>query len=379
MVHIPSRFQDDVLADVELLLRAHRGGKWHGRSTLVQLFENELCVSFSARNAVACNSGTTAVELGLRALGAGPGTTLLTPALAPVMTALPTLTVGGRLVLFDCARDAVHPDLEALAAIDAPTGSILVTVAWWGYLPDAVALRKLCNERGWRWLDDAAQAHGTRYADAAGGPDVRCFSTHDRKLVTTGEGGFVLTADDEVARRARSYASYGGYPTAAVDLELGSEAGANLRLSALAAAMGIASLAALPDVVARRRHAAERITAAHGPLRWLTVHPVTPGTVHNFYGLAYTVPDGLKRHTGARYLSERGIQNDVVDYDLRPLSDYQIFHHAQGRSCPNAERLGRSLVMVSPHHGLSEEDCEFIGAMLRALDDEIDVTLHGRQ
>jgi dTDP-4-amino-4,6-dideoxygalactose transaminase len=347
----------------------------------VQRFEAELGAAFGERHAVACNSGTTAVELGLRALGARRGTTLLTPALAPVMTGLPAVTVGGRLVLFDCSHNAVHPDIEGLAAIDAPAGSILITVAWWGYLPDANVLRRLCDERGWWWLDDAAQAHGARYApstDGPAGPNVRCFSTHDRKLVTTGEGGFVLTADGEVARRARSYASYGGYPPGAADLVLGSEAGANLRLSALAAAMGIASLAALPDVIARRRHAASLIAAAHGALRWLTAHPVVDESAHNFYGLAFTVPEGLERHVGARYLAERGIQNDVIDYDLRPLYAYPQFHHARERPCPNAERLAHSLLMVSPHHGLTEENCMFIGATLRALDNEIDVRLSER-
>jgi len=333
-----------------------------------------------SRHAIACNSGTTAVELGLRALNASPTTTVIAPALAPVMTALPVLQVGSTIVLYDCCSDSVYPDMEYLARIDAPPGSILVTVAWWGYLcPDGRVLRTLCDRRGWRWLDDSAQAHGASYAASsdAQGPDIRCFSTHDRKLVTTGEGGFLLTHDEEWARKARSYASYGGYPSSADDLMLGSETGANLRLSALAAAMGIVSLRSLPDVIARRQRASATISAHHGELKRLIRHPTVPGALHNFYGITFTLPDSLGRHFGARYLDERGIQNDVVDYDLRPLYEYPVFRQAQVHRSENAQRLARSLVMISPHHGLSEDACAFIGQTLRSLEEEADAKLSG--
>lgn len=366
---ILSRYQDDLLADTIGLLQGSTARKWHGRNELVATYERALRDVLRAQYAVACNSGTSAVELGLRALGARPGVTVLLPALAPVMTALPVRECGANVQLYDNEADSTFPDLDGLGQIRAAPGSILVTVSWWGYRAPAEAISRLCHQNGWRWLEDAAQAHGSTSDCVQEHPGIRAYSTHDRKLVTTGEGGFVLTDDPEFARRVRSYASYGGYPQQLDrELELGQEAGANLRLSGFAAALGIASLARLQAVVQRRAEVAAHIVRATGPLGNLRPHRLASGAVHNCYGLVYISPSGHRRHSGARYLYEAGIQNDVTSYDLKPIDEYPVFERFQTGGTPNATSLSERVVMISPHHGLTGSECDFIGQSLAALD-----------
>jgi dTDP-4-amino-4,6-dideoxygalactose transaminase len=139
-------------------------------------------------------------------------------------------------------------------------------------------------------------------------------------------------------------------------------------MSALAAAMGMVSLHALPQVIGRRKAAARRIMEAAGQLQQLKPHAVLRGSNHNHYGLAFTSSSVLSRHFGATFLKDRGIHNDVIDYDLQPLNKYSLFRDVAVHGNENARHLADNLVMISPHHGLSPEDCQYIGATLAALD-----------
>jgi dTDP-4-amino-4,6-dideoxygalactose transaminase len=368
-----SRYQDDHLDAVVRELRAHRGGRWHGRSGLVARYESALAAAFGAGHAVACNSGTVAVELALRASSprvcGRPGTVVM-PSLAPVMTVLPALTVGARLVFYDSEPGTTFPGIESLGRVPAPPGSVVVTVPWWGYLPDRQRLALLFRERGWTWVEDAAQAHGSETKETPG-PLVRCFSTHDRKLVTTGEGGFVLTDDADLARRLRSYASYGGYPPGSADLDLGFEEGTNARLSSMAAAMGLVSVMRLGEVVTRRRRIAQAVLSGVERLRHVRAHPESVGSRSNYYGLVFVTPARLPRHFGARYLAGHGIQTDVLDYDLRPVTQYPVTPDPVVGEWTNASDIASRLVVVSPHHGVDRDGVDYLVAVLTSLDDTI--------
>jgi dTDP-4-amino-4,6-dideoxygalactose transaminase len=124
-------------------------------------------------------------------LGAGPGRSVLLPSFAPLPTVLPVLVLGARPVLVDNQPGRLALDNQDLAAKIRPDTAAVISVPLWGYPADTAHLTGLLATLGVPLLEDAAHAHGTisegRPAGTAG--VAGCFSTHDRKLISTGEGG----------------------------------------------------------------------------------------------------------------------------------------------------------------------------------------------
>lgn len=369
---IKSRFQPDLSEKFKRIIDPLGQWKLHGRSEIVAEYEDLLGTLFESTHVISCNSGTTALELALR-VASGPESTVVMPALTSVMAYLPVETLGLRVIIVDSAPGSIFPSLEqydALNVREAPPGSVLLTTSWWGYTPSWSELRELCNAREWSWIDDMAQAHGSVPDAPLNLPNFRCYSTHDRKLLTTGEGGFVCTEDSDAARRISSYASYGGLPPGASDLTLGREAGGNRRLSTLQAAYGLCSARALTQVVHSRRAVMDELEKTTAGLVHLAAHDVPPGAHLNGYGLVLrSSSTDHARHFEADYLRSAGIQNDVADYDLKPIQEYEL-PKARGLSgpTPNASALSERLLVISPHQGLSRPELDYISDALRALD-----------
>lgn len=221
-----------------------------GNAAVVGRYEQELAAWFDTHSAVTCSSGTAAIHLSLLALEIGPGTEVIVPATAPVMTALPVLAVGAVPVFADIA----HPTTFALDMADvadkltARTRAV-VAVPMWGYPGDGPELARACHDWGVPLLEDAAQAHGTtlfgHYAGTHG--VIGTFSTHARKLICTGEGGFCLTDDPAIADRLRQLRNLGKMPDGG---DFGTGFGLNYKLPALAAALGRVQLSRLTSRLA---------------------------------------------------------------------------------------------------------------------------------
>jgi dTDP-4-amino-4,6-dideoxygalactose transaminase len=249
-------------AEIEAIAAAVRSADLSGTSVLVSRYEADLAHWFGVRFAVACSSGTAAVHLALMATGVQAGDEVLVPATAPVMTALPVLALGAKPIFVDVA-DATSFQLNLADAERKRSGRTraVISVPMWGYPADGQELVQACRSWDLPLIEDAAQAHGSRldgrYLGTAG--VIGAFSTHMRKLVSTGEGGFCLTDDDQVADRLRELHDL-GRPADVADGGFGERFGLNYKLTGLAAAVGTVQLQRLPGRLARRREVAERLS-----------------------------------------------------------------------------------------------------------------------
>ncbi|MCI1748705.1 MAG: DegT/DnrJ/EryC1/StrS family aminotransferase [Acidipropionibacterium sp.] len=335
-------------------------------------YSSLLAQQYSCQHVVVTNSGTSAIEVAMRACGAMEGVTVLAPSMMPVMTYLPMKSIGCRVVAYSFGDKVLAPCIAQLSEIDpatAPPGTILITLPWWGYRYDWAATRRLVDSRGWFWVEDAAHAQGSSPNMADGDcPDLLCASTHDRKLISTGEGGYVCTNSADLGRKAASWASYGGYPETTDDLDLGFEAGANLRLSGMAAALGIASVRNLPSVLDRRANAGAVLEEAARKLHHLHLMQRGPYPDFNYYGLVFLTEqegDGLRV---SNWLDRQGLQNDVHEYRMRRIADYPIASSVEILE-DRSHSIWSRVVCVSPHHGLTPEELTFVGETLLAADD----------
>jgi len=248
--------------DVEAVLECLRSG-WLTMGPRTQAFEAAFADYVGAPHAIAVSSGTAALHLAMLAAGVGPGDEVVVPALSFVATAAAARYAGADPVFCDVlGPHDFNLDPDSVAEAITPRTRAVVAVHLMGYPADVGSLRKLCDDRGLRLIEDAAQAVGARVGDSRVGTigDLGCFSFFSKKQLCVGEGGMVVTNDDELAasvRRLRSHAMtsvtwdrHRGYSETYDIVDIGF----NFRLDEPRAALGLSRLTRLEgDIDARRR------------------------------------------------------------------------------------------------------------------------------
>ena len=288
----------------------------------VTMFEDAFARAVGSRHAVACASGTAALHLAMRVLDVGPGDEVLVPSLTFVASANPVRYVGAEVVLVDVEPDTYNLDpalvvaeLDARARDGRPQPAAIEVVHLLGHPADLAQVVEAAERYGVPIVEDASEALGATYvagvyAGRAVGTigRVGCFSFNGNKLITTGGGGMLVTDDEALARRARHLSTQARLPGLAYDHD---ELGYNYRLSNLAAALGVAQLEQLDDLLAARRAIAARYDAAFGESGSILPAPRAPWADPSFWLYTARLADpskGADRDRLLRALAARGIE-----------------------------------------------------------------------
>jgi dTDP-4-amino-4,6-dideoxygalactose transaminase len=247
-------------------------------------FEAAFAEAVGARFAVACSSGTAAIHLGLRVLDIGPGDEVLVPTLTFVASVNPIVYLGASPLLVDIEATTYNLDpvlvvaeLDDRARAGRRQPAAIEVVHLLGHPAELQPVLDAAERHGVPILEDATEALGARYV--GGGLDgchvgtigrVGAFSFNGNKLITTGGGGMLVTDDEALARRARHLSTQARLPGRAYDHD---EVGYNYRLTNVAAAIGLAQLEQLPELLAGRLANAHGYDAAIADLPWLRAAP----------------------------------------------------------------------------------------------------------
>lgn len=280
------------------------------KGTAVAAFERALAKLLGVKHVVACASGSAAVHCAVAALNPEPGDEIITTAITDMGALAPILYQGAIPVFADVDPETCNISAASVAARITPRTRAIVATHLFGNPCEVAALRALADERGLMLIEDCAQA----YLATAGGKtvgtwgDIACFSLQQGKHITTGEGGFVATNDDALARRMVLFVNKAwGYGDPQPDhyfLAL------NYRLTELQGAVGLAQLEKLQACVDSRRATAEALTARLDGVRGIVAPVVADDATHVYWKYIVMVdPDvvaGGAVALGAK-LKERGI------------------------------------------------------------------------
>jgi perosamine synthetase len=334
-------------------------GRLSGGARVVPVYEQALATWFGVRRAVAVNSGTSALHATLISLGVRPGDEVLVPATAPVATAMPILSCGAVPVIVDTAPGALALDAGDVSGRLGPKTKAALTLPLWGYPADDTAAATILAAAGVPIVEDACQAHGTKTLGQYAGTQYRagCFSTHDRKLLSTGEGGFVLTNDEELAGRIDSYTRLGHLK--------GQVHGVNYKLAGPLAAIGLRRLGRLAGQLASRRTHAGRLLAALPGSGALAELACGQQDKPNYYNLVLVAPASAAGSMAAG-LAASGLPPDSIRFGYRPLYHQPIFARYAVK-CPNAEALCAAALQLPVHPGLSEAALRWTADRIRVL------------
>ena len=350
---------------------------WIAQGPRVAEFEAAFAARVGSPHAVAVSSCTTGLHLALHALGLGPGDDVIVPSLSFIATANCARYVGARPVFADV--DIVTQNLtpETVAAALTPATKAVIVVHQGGMPADVDAIEALCATRGIAIIEDAACAVGSTYRgrSVAAGAHIGVFSFHPRKILTTGEGGMIVTDDAELAVRFRRLREHGMSVSAADRHRAGGapameqylETGFNFRMTDIQAAVGLVQLSRLDEMVDRRRELGARYEAglADAPLR--TPNDPPHGTT-NFqsYAVLLDRDASLSRNDLMARLAADGIatRRGIMASHLEPA-----YAGTGPWSLPVTERLTTESLILPLFHQLGQTDQDrVVSVMLEALD-----------
>jgi perosamine synthetase len=315
---------------------------------------------------VATASGTSALEISLRAVGV-TGRDVIVPANTFYATAAAVLAAGGRPVFadVDAATFALSPDTLRAACTPRTAAAVLVHIG--GLIsPQADDLGQVCQERGITLVEDAAHAHGSTYQGRHAGSfsAAAAFSFYPTKVVTCGEGGMILTGTPSLADEARIYRDQG---KGSFGANHHVRHGYAWRLSEQNAVTGLVHLRRLAEFISRRREVAARYDEALAALEGLVPLREPDGCQSNFYKYIALLPPGADR---ARFKQELAERHDVrlagEVYDL-PLHRQPVLAEFAGPSLPVAEEICARHICLPVHSDMRDDEVDQVVTAVAAV------------
>ncbi|QYG10550.1 DegT/DnrJ/EryC1/StrS aminotransferase family protein [Microbacterium sp. PAMC22086] len=326
----------------------------------VAAFEKEFADHFvDGLPVIAVNSGTSGLHLGLLAAGVGPGDEVIVPSFTFAATANAVALTGATPVFADIEPETFTLDPAAVdAAVTERTRGIL-PVHLYGHPARMTELGEIAAKRGLALYEDAAQAHGAALNGRPVGTfgTMTMFSLYPTKNMTSGEGGMVVTADEETARRVRLLRNQG------MERQYENELiGFNARMTDIHAAIGRVQLTKVDAWTETRRSNAAFLDAN---LSGVTVPPVAEGARHVYHQYTIRVEDdrdGFVKALKEEYAIGSGVYYPIPNHRLPSLAQY-----APGLDLPATERAAREAVSLPIHPSLSAADLDRIVAAVNAL------------
>ena len=347
---------------------------WIAQGPRVAEFEAAFAAALGTSHGVAVSSCTAALHLAMIVAGVGPGDEVIVPSLSFIATANAVRYVGAQPVFADVelATQNLTPETVAPRITDLTKAVILVDQA--GVPADLENITALCAPRGITVIEDAACAAGSRYRGrpTGAGAWLAAFSFHPRKLVTTGEGGMLVTPDGELAARLRRLREHGMDVSAAERhhsrqpvVEHYTEVGLNYRMTDVQAAIGLVQLAKLDQMVARRRDLARHYQRLLSAIPGLATAQDPPYGESNYQSFWVLLPDDapVSRDGLLRLLADAGVsaRRGIMAAHLEPA--YEASNHA---SLPVTELLTARSLILPLFHQMTEPQQDLVVSVIHA-------------
>jgi perosamine synthetase len=252
----------------------------------VREFESAWTAKFGFKHVVSVNSASTALMTAIGAAGIEPGDEVIVSPYSMSISATAALFYGGIPIFADLDPNSMCLDPKSIESRITERTKAIIVVHLLGHPADMDAIMGIAKSRGLVVIEDAAQAPGAQYKGryVGGIGDIGCFSLNYHKHIHTGEGGLLVTNNDEIALRAQLIRNHGENAYEAYGIEdLSNVIGSNYRLTELQAAIGTEQLKKLDAILLRRRELASNLAGRLEGINGLTLQNVPPHNTHAYY------------------------------------------------------------------------------------------------
>ena len=363
--------------DIKTAEQALREGWFSSAGRYVEEFEANWAAFCGAKHGIAVSNGTTALEVAVQALQIGKGDEVIMPSYTIISCAGAIVRAGAIPVLVDCDNFHFNMNIADIEAKITPRTKAIMLVHMFGHPVDMDALLTVARKHGLKIIEDAAQAHGARYLsnrntskpewkNCGGLGDVSTFSFFANKLITTGEGGMVVTNDDAIAARSKSLRNLCFRPERRF---LHTELGHQFRLTSLQSALALGQIRRIDKIVEKKRQTAKRYREHLSGLQMLQLATEEPWAKSVFW-VNWLVLDescGLDAVQMAQALKAKGVETRPF---FLGMHEQPVFHDMglfKGQAYPVTERIARQGLYLPSGLALKDEELDQVCAAVHAV------------
>ena len=357
---------------------------WVSQGPKCAEFEQKMAAIIGVKHARAVNSGTNAIHLALLASGIQSGDGVIVPAFTCVAALYPLEYIGAQPVLVDIDIKTFGLDIAKLAEAITPRIKAIMVTHLFGLAANIETTLSLASQHGLKVIEDAALGLGASVGERQVGSfgDASCLSFHPRKMISTGEGGMVLTNSDEISARVAELRSYGASVTAwerhkgkSFGLPIYERVGYNYKLTDIQASIGLAQIKKLPDMLQRRRKIAQAYNEALSGLPWLQLPQEIPGHTHvyqSYVCLMRTKDACLEGCEAIRrrlweHLAERGVASVQGAQAMPTIAYFRRKYGWNPKDYPASLRADMSSLALPVYPGMTPDEQNHIIQSVRSF------------
>lgn len=337
---------------------------WYSNANMYnERFENAFAEYIGVKHAVTLPHCTSAIHLSLAAMGIGEGDEVIAPDSTWIASVAPISYVGATPVFVDVEEDTWCMSPEAFERAITPNTKAVIPVGLYGSMPDYEAISTIAQKHSIAIIEDAAEALGSELNGAKAGSfgDTGVFSFHGSKTLTTGEGGMLVTDDQTLFDRILFLRDHGRKP--GDRFFENAEVAFKYKMSSMQAAVGLAQLERVEDMITRKREIFAWYQDRLGALNTIKLN-AEPAGVKNSYWMVTIVFDestGLTKQTAMEHFD--GWNIDTRPF-FSPLSSLAAYAHldtdALRRQNPVSYRLGAHGINLPSGYNLQEDDVDYV-------------------
>jgi perosamine synthetase len=331
----------------------------------VGTLENMVAEYVGRSHAVATSSGTSAIQCALEALGIGVGDEVIVPDFTFPACANAVVACGAKAVLADIDLETFNINIDSILDKIGPDTKAIMPVDLFGLAADLETISGICAERGIPLAEDSACALGASLGSRKCGSfgAVSMISFHPRKVVTTGEGGMVLTNDDDLADRLRMLRNH-GMSVAHGRAEF-NQPGYNMRMNELEASIGIPQMGALDVLVEKRRHIAGLYADLLGPVDEVRLPTEPDGSLHTYQSYVVLLNEKVDRDGVIASMKDKGVETTIGTYAIHAQPFYRNAYGHESGEIPNSYHAFRQSLSLPIYPSLGEDEVREVAKRLK--------------
>ena len=340
--------------------------RWLSLGPKIGEFEQAFADYVGVTHAIGVNSGTSGLHLAMIAAGIGPGDEVITPSFSFIASANCVLYERGKPVFVDIDPDTGNIDPACIEAAITPRTKAIIPVHAFGQPADMDPILEIAAQHNLMVIEDACEAIGAEYKERPAGTfgDAAVFAFYPNKQMTTGEGGMIVTDNDDWANLFRSLRNQG---RDVFDAWLNhTRLGYNYRMDELSAALGLAQIGRIDELLAKRAQVAawynERIDEIPGIRK-----PFISDTTTKMSWFVYVIrcEEGVSRNQLMGYLEQEGIPSRPYFTPIHLQPFYQQEFGWKRDDLPNTEKAGDTFLALPFSGVMTEEQVDYVADKLR--------------
>lgn len=339
-----------------LVVEGLRSGWISSIGKYIQEFEKGFAKFVGVKYAVTSSNGTAALHLALAALDIGPGDEVIVPSLTFVATANVVTYVGAKPVFVDSELESWNIDPEKIKEKINPRTKVIIPVHLYGHPANMGPILSIARKYNLVVIEDAAEAHGALYRDKMVGSlgEISCFSFFGNKIITTGEGGMVVTNNRLLAEKIKNLRDHG---VSKRRKYYHPHLGFNYRMTNLQAAIGLAQLKKVNNIIKRKREIAALYSEGLKDLTGIILQPEAKWAKNVFWMYSILIPKRGKKNRDflARELKKNRIDSRPFFFPIHRLPRYKV-----NESFPVAEYLAQTGLNLPSSPNLKDEQIQLI-------------------